>query len=91
MPDGFADRGLQRREAAARREADELRSEIARLSERLARAEETLARLEVTRETVTEILGDAGWGQVAAGQAAGVAGPVPGGRCGPGASPPRPG
>jgi predicted nucleic acid-binding Zn-ribbon protein len=48
---------LQRREAAARREADELRSEIARLSERLARAEETLSRLEVTRETVTEILG----------------------------------
>jgi hypothetical protein len=65
---------LQRREAAARREADELRSEIARLGERLARAEEVLARLEVTRETVTEILGDAG-----AGQAAGAAGPVPAG------------
>jgi hypothetical protein len=65
---------LQRREAAARQEADELRSEIARLSERLARAEEALARLEVTRETVTEILGDAG-----AGQAAGAAGPVPAG------------
>ena len=68
---------LQRREAAARREADELRSEIGRLSERLARAEETLARLEVTRETVTEILGGAGTGQEAEGQAAGAAGPVP--------------
>jgi hypothetical protein len=65
---------LQRREAAARREADELRSEIARLSERLALAEEVLARLEVTRETVTEILGGAG-----AGQAAAVADPVPAG------------
>jgi chromosome segregation ATPase len=50
---------LRRREAAARQELDELRGEIARLSERLARAEERLARLEVTRETVTEILGDA--------------------------------
>ena len=65
---------LQRREAAARQEADELRGEIARLNERLARAEETLSRLEITRETVTEILGDAG-----AGQAAEAAGPVPAG------------
>ena len=65
---------LQRREAAARREADELRSEIARLGGRLARAEEALARLEVTRETVTEILGGAGTGQ-----AAGAADPVPAG------------
>ena len=31
---------LQRREAAARQEADELRGEIARLNDRLARAEE---------------------------------------------------
>ncbi len=51
---------LQRREAAARQEADELRGEIARLNERLARAEERLARLEITRETVAEILGGAG-------------------------------
>jgi hypothetical protein len=72
---------LQRREAAARREADELRSEIARLGEQLARAEEALARLEVTRETVTEILGDAGAGQ------AGVAGPVPAGSRSAGGSP----
>jgi hypothetical protein len=69
---------LRRREAAARREAGELRSEIARLNERLARAEEALARLEVTRETVTEILGDAGVGHPA-GQAAGAADPVPAG------------
>ena len=48
---------LQRREAAARQEVDELRGEIARLNERLARAEERLSRLEITRETVTEILG----------------------------------
>jgi hypothetical protein len=53
---------LQRREAAASREADELRSEIARLSERLARAEETLARLEITGETVAGILSDADTG-----------------------------
>jgi hypothetical protein len=51
---------LQRREAAARQEADELRGEIARLTERLARAEERLYRLEITRETVAEILGGAG-------------------------------
>jgi hypothetical protein len=69
---------LQRREAAARQEAGELRSEIARLSERLARAEETLSRLVITRETVTGILGDAGAGQ-SAGQAAGAADPVPAG------------
>jgi hypothetical protein len=67
---------LQRREAAARQEADALRSEIARLSERLALAEERLARLEITRETVTEILGDAGMGQLA-GQAVAAADPVP--------------
>ena len=64
---------LQRREAASRQEADELRGEIARLTERLARAEERLARLEITRETVAEILGGAGTGQPAAGQEAGPA------------------
>jgi len=64
---------LQRREAAARQEADELRGEIARLNERLARAEERLARLEITRETVAEILGGVGTGQPAAGQEAGPA------------------
>lgn len=64
---------LQRREAAARQEADELRGEIARLNERLARAEERLSRLEITRETVAEILGGAGTGQPSAGQEVGSA------------------
>ena len=64
---------LQRREAAARQEVDELRGEIGRLNDRLARAEERLSRLEITRETVTEILGGVGADQpaVAAGASAG--------------------
>ncbi len=73
---------LQRREAAARQEVDELRGEIARLNDRLARAEEALSRLEITRETVAEILGGAGAERPAAGQvadAAAVAGPAPAG------------
>jgi hypothetical protein len=71
---------LQRREAAARQEVDELRGEIARLNERLARAEEALSRLEITRETVAEILGGAGAGRPAAGQVEeAAAGPVPAG------------
>ena len=65
---------LQRREAAARQEADELRGEIARLTERLARAEERLARLEITRETVAEILGGAGTGGPPGGGTGGGAG-----------------
>jgi hypothetical protein len=65
---------LQRREAAARHEVDELRGEIARLGERLARAEERLSRLVITRETVAEILGGAGTGE-----AAGAADPAPAG------------
>jgi chromosome segregation ATPase len=60
---------LQRREAAARQEVDELRGEITRLTERLARAEEKLPRLEITRETVAGILGDVGPGQPTAGAA----------------------
>jgi hypothetical protein len=64
---------LQRREAAARREVDELRGEIARLSEQLARAEERLSRLEITRDTVTEILGGPSTDEPAAGQEAGPA------------------
>jgi len=76
---------LQQREAAARREADELRSEIAQLNERLAQAEERLSRLEITRETVAEILGGAGADQPVAGQAvdaAAAAGPASSGRAG---------
>ena len=44
---------LERREAAARAEAEELRGQIA---ERLAVAEERLARLVITRETVEDVL-----------------------------------
>ncbi len=51
---------LQRREAAGREEAEELRARIAQLAERLARAEERLSRLVITRETVEEVLNGAG-------------------------------
>jgi hypothetical protein len=61
---------LQRREAAARQEVDELRGEVARANERLARAEERLSRLEITRETVTEILGGVGADEAMAGRQA---------------------
>ncbi len=47
---------LQRREAAARAEAEELRGRIAELAGQLARAEERLSRLVITRETVEEVL-----------------------------------
>ena len=51
---------LQHREAAARAEAEELRARIAQLTERLARAEERLSRLVIARETVDEVLSEAG-------------------------------
>jgi len=47
---------LQRREAAARAEAEELRGRIAELAERLARVEERLSRLVIAREVVDEVL-----------------------------------
>ena len=47
---------LERREAAARAEVEELRGRIAELTEQLADAEERLARLVITRETVNEVL-----------------------------------
>ena len=47
---------LQRREAAARAEAEELRGRIAELAEQLARAEERLSRLVIAREVVDEVL-----------------------------------
>src|SRR5260370_13433818 len=50
---------LQRREAAAPAEAEELRGQIARLSERLAGAEERLSRLVITRATADEVLREA--------------------------------
>ena len=47
---------LQRREAAARAEAEELRGRIAELAERLAGVEEQLSRLVIAREVVDEVL-----------------------------------
>jgi hypothetical protein len=51
---------LQRREAAAWAEAEGLRGQIAQLSERLAGVEERLSRLVIARETVEEVLSEAG-------------------------------
>lgn len=53
---------LQRREAAARAEVEELRGQIAGLAERLAGVEERLSRLVITREMVDEVLSEAGAG-----------------------------
>lgn len=50
---------LQRREAAARAEAEQLRGQIAELAERLAGVEEQLSRLAVAREVVDEVLASA--------------------------------
>lgn len=50
---------LQRREAAARAEAEELRGRIAELAGQLAQAEERLSRLVITRQTVDEVLSEA--------------------------------
>ncbi|MFE3280847.1 hypothetical protein [Nocardia sp. NPDC059239] len=48
---------LERREAAARERAEELRWRIGELSQQLVAAEEQLSRLAITRETMLEILG----------------------------------
>jgi len=53
---------LQRREAAAREEAEGLRGQIAQLAERLAGVEERLSRLVIARETVDEVLNGSGAG-----------------------------
>ena len=50
---------LKRREAAARTEADRLRTRIEELSADLARAEEQVSRLAIAREEVTQILEEA--------------------------------
>src|SRR5258708_29144582 len=47
---------LKRREAAARAEADRLRTRIEELSGDLARAEEQVSRLAITREEVMRVL-----------------------------------
>jgi hypothetical protein len=49
---------LQRREAAARAEAERLRGQIAELTERLAGVEERLSRRVIARETVDEVLSE---------------------------------
>src|SRR5258708_30305709 len=50
---------LQRREAGAREEAEELGGKIAQLTGRLAQADERLSRLVIARETVEEVLNGA--------------------------------
>ena len=50
---------LQRREAAARAEAEQLRGQIAELAERLAGVEEQLSRLVIARDVVDEVLAGA--------------------------------
>ena len=47
---------LRRREAAARAEADRLRTRIEELSEDLARTEEQASRLSIAREEVARVL-----------------------------------
>ena len=47
---------LKRREAAARAEADQLRSRMEELAQDLARAEEQVSRLAIAREEVTRVL-----------------------------------
>jgi hypothetical protein len=61
---------LRRREAAARDEADRVRSRIEELAEELARAEEQVSRLVIAREEVTRVLE----GPAAAEPSAGAAG-----------------
>jgi len=51
---------LERREAAARAQAEELRGQIAPLAERLAGVEEQLSRLVIAREVVDGVLAGAG-------------------------------
>jgi hypothetical protein len=59
---------LRRREAAARAEADRLRSRIEELSEDLSRAEEQASRLAIAREEVTRVLEEPAAAEPPAGQ-----------------------
>jgi hypothetical protein len=63
---------LMRREAAARAEADRLRSRIEELAEELARAEEQVSRLAIAREEVTRMLEEPAVTEPAAGPAGGL-------------------
>ena len=60
---------LRRREAAARAEADRMRSRIEELAEDLARAEEQVSRLAIAREEVTRVLGEPAAAGLPAGEA----------------------
>ena len=75
---------LRRREAAARAEADRLRSRIEELSEELARAEEQVSRLVIAREEVTRVLEEPAAAELPPGRTAGPRGnrgrPRPSGR-----------
>ena len=59
---------LRRRGAAARAEADRLRTRIEELSEDLARAEEQASRLSVAREEVARVLEEPAVAELPAGQ-----------------------
>jgi hypothetical protein len=59
---------LRRREAAARAEADRLRTRIEELSEDLAEAEEQASRLVIAREEVARVLEEAAAAEPPAGQ-----------------------
>jgi hypothetical protein len=59
---------LRRREAAARAEADRLRTRIEELSGDLARAEEQASRLSIAREEVTRVLEGPAAAELPAGQ-----------------------
>jgi hypothetical protein len=62
---------LRRREAAARAEAERLRSRIEELAEELARAEEQVTRLVITREEVARVLEEPAAAEPPAGKPAG--------------------
>jgi chromosome segregation ATPase len=62
---------LKRREAAARAEADRLRSRIEELAEELARAEEQVSRLVIAREEVARVLEEPAVAEPSAGEPAG--------------------
>jgi hypothetical protein len=61
---------LKHREAAARAEADRLRSRIEELAEELARAEEQVSRLVIAREEVRRVLEEPAAAEPAAGRPA---------------------
>jgi hypothetical protein len=65
---------LRRREAAARAEADRLRSRIEELAEELSRAEEQVSRLVIAREEVARVLEEPAAAELPSGRAGKPAG-----------------